>query len=374
MLTEEPPSPLAILCSGVALGVYVPGLILQRRLADRGLASSIYVLENVIDEPRRAKIPQTKAAFHRNFAMARMAQKMCGDISHTFDPALVAALLREWAEREIVRFCVFSGFWLPILRDYARMAEDRPLEVYLCAMDASLSTSWSPYVGELGRYRQLALHDAETRQVNYTLSINGPPVPYAARHPRYVIHGGGWGMGTYRQKIAALQRGGLAPDIVCYEANDFAGITDGSRYFLIDPSWNPWQPVEGQYCFPPFGQVLPDKPMAFVAGDHCPGVYELIAHARAIISKPGGATLLDSFAAGTPLLFLAETFGAYEAKNALLWQDLGFGMGYEAWERQGFPAEPLETMHRNLLDYRSTRGVRALDQEIGDATQNRRAV
>jgi hypothetical protein len=374
MLTPRFNSRIAILCSGVALGVYVPGLILKRRLADHGVPSAIYVLENVIDEQRRSKIPQTKTAFHRNFAMALMAQKICGDISHTYDPALVATLLRDWHDQQVVQFCVFSGFWLPILRKYSQLISHQNPKIHLCLMDASISASWSPYVEELKRYHYLAMFDFDAGSVNYTMEIAEPPVPFAARKDRYVIHGGGWGMGTYKQKIASLQQNGLALDVVCYEPDDFACMEAGSRYFLIDPSWKPWEPINGRYCFPPFGQVLPDQPVEFLAGDVRSGVYDLIVNSKAIISKPGGATLLDSFSSCTPLLFLSETFGAYEAKNAALWQSLGFGMRYEDWEEQGFSAVPLEAMHENILHYKSSGTVKALDKEIYDAARDRCAI
>ena len=41
---------IGILTSGVALGVHVPGLLLQRRLAERGVPSEVYVLEGFWSE------------------------------------------------------------------------------------------------------------------------------------------------------------------------------------------------------------------------------------------------------------------------------------------------------------------------------------
>jgi hypothetical protein len=363
---------LAILCSGVTLGVYNPGLLLQKRLGKLGTSSEIYVLENIIDQERRKKIPQTKIAFHRNFSTALMGQKMTGDISNTFDPSLVDSLLCKWKEVHITQFCVFSGFWIPVIKKYSQIMKSVNLRVHICHMDAVISTSWSPYKNEIGQYHHVRLFDHGAMKINYSMNIDDHLfIPYKERDNRYVIHGGGWGMGTYKDKVSELESHGLYLDIICYESKDYAHRRDGNRYFLIDPQWNPWDKINGSHCFPPFGEIKESEIIEFKMNPDYPGVYDLIINSKAIISKPGGATLLDSFSSATPLVFLVETFGKYEKKNAELWHTLGFGISYDEWKAHDFSQEILEKLHWNILDYKDKNRIKEIEKELIVAAQNK---
>jgi hypothetical protein len=68
----------------------------------------------------------------------------------------------------------------------------------------------------------------------------------------------------------------------------------------------------------------------------------------AVVSKPGGGTLLDSLAAATPIVLLAP-WGEPEAKNGALWEELGFGIDYHRWRRTGFDQGVLMKLHDRLL-------------------------
>ena len=62
---------------------------------------------------------------------------------------------------------------------------------------------------------------------------------------------------------------------------------------------------------------------------------------------------MDSLHAATPLIYL-ENYGKYETDNAELWRSLGLGMSFPEWEATGFDPEPLERMHQNLLEVKSS--------------------
>lgn len=59
-----------ILCSGVALGVYVPGLDLARDLRRRGHDAQIWLFEDLMPEEKREALGEAKITFHRDFRMA----------------------------------------------------------------------------------------------------------------------------------------------------------------------------------------------------------------------------------------------------------------------------------------------------------------
>jgi UDP-N-acetylglucosamine:LPS N-acetylglucosamine transferase len=77
-------------------------------------------------------------------------------------------------------------------------------------------------------------------------------------------------------------------------------------------------------------------------------LHDVIRAAKAIVSKPGGCTLIDSLAAATPVVFL-EPYGYAEASNASLWEHLGFGISYVAWKATGYDPAVLERLHANIV-------------------------
>lgn len=75
-------------------------------------------------------------------------------------------------------------------------------------------------------------------------------------------------------------------------------------------------------------------------------------HSQAIISKPGGGTLVDSLSAVTPLILL-DPYGEYERENGQLWQELGFAITYQQWADSNYSFQTLENLQTNLRESRS---------------------
>lgn len=343
-----------ILCSGASLGAYIPALIAHHQLSDRGIASEVVVLENILLEKKRNNVLETKFAFHRNFSFALMAQKLTKDITPSLDPNLVSHLLATWRQQKCRRFMIFSGFWLPIANQYLQETEGQDIAIDLCHMDASVSTSWKMYDTTHPAFRHVWFFNWENKCLGYNFSVSDDePVPYRQRSNRFLIHGGGWGVGTYKSKIPELVQQGINLDIIAYEPQDLENKPDHSRYFLIDPTWKPWEKdAQGYHQFPPFGEVKDQDNITFQSSQPYPEVYSLIGQSRGIISKPGGGTLVDSLSSATPLVWLAP-YGDYENNNGLLWEYLGFGISYEKWAHSSYSLDILEKLHTNLKRARS---------------------
>ncbi|MEO3808000.1 hypothetical protein ABGB17_03260 [Sphaerisporangium sp. B11E5] len=332
---------IAILTSGPGLGVHVPGLLLNRRLAERGVRSRVDVFEASWPPERRERIAASKQAYQRDFRYARLGQRLFRDLSEEADPAAVDGLLRAWRDDGVDRLVVFGGFWLPVAARYAAQEGGR---VDVCHVDSVRSPSFARQQ-EPPAFRDVWLFDAAGVDIPWTIPPStSPPVPWPARGDRYVAHGGGWCMGTYRQHAGELAASGACLDIVVPALEDAAGAGPGTRFFMMDPRWSPWRDAG----FPPFGEVVGGRPPAYTRHDRHHGSLTLVREARAVISKPGGGTLLDAFHSATPVVFL-EGFGEHEEHNAKLWTGLGFGMTYEAWRDTGFAPEPLAEMHHALL-------------------------
>lgn len=358
---------ITVLTSGVALGVHVPGLLLVRRLREAGVAAEVDVLERLLPPASRGRIPASKAAFHRDFRVALAGQRWARNLAPQLDGSLVDGLFARWRAEERRRFVVLSGFWVPVLDRYAERSEAEAgveLDVDLCHVDSVASPSF-----ELcpprdrdggGPYRHVWLLDAQSGTVPQTIPVtHDPPVPWSQRSARYLAHGGGWGMGTYAERARELIARGLAIDVVAYEAADIpqGGHLDADadadaqvtgRWFMLDPDWHPWDD-DG---FPPFGEVGRDGGVRFHRSPARHGSFDLARGSLAMISKPGGGTLMDSLAAATPVVLL-EPFGDHEARNAELWCRLGFGLPYDDWCRARCSADALERLHENLLAVRA---------------------
>jgi hypothetical protein len=360
---------IVVLTSGVALGVHVPGLLLARRLRERGVEAQVEVFEHLLPEERRLQIGRAKRLFRDDFRAARAGQRLTRDLSPLLDGAAVRTASDRWHEAPVRTFVVLSGFWLPVLERFLAGCGPDPPEVDLLHVDSCLSPSWRlpAATAAADRHRSVWLLDAAgpdrgTAAIPWTIPVSAEdPVPWSARRPRVLSHGGGWGMGTYRNRGRELLARGIGLDMVFHDPADADAPPGDARRFVIDPGWEPWHD-DG---FPPFGEVGPDGAVRYGRAERHHEAFHLTRRASAVLSKPGGGTLLDSLWAATPVVLL-EPAGSHEAANARLWERLGFGIRHERWLDQGCGFDLLEPLHRNLLVARS-RAPSYVDALVGGA-------
>ena len=337
---------VSILTSGIGLGVYIPALLVQRQLAALALRAEVEVLEEYYVPEAQRRHLEHKQAYHDNFALALMAHRMARGIEQHLDDARLGELLGRWAGEGRTRFIVWSGFWLPILERYRALAST-PLSVDCCRIDAEVSASFRVHADLFADATEVWLWSwAQKKTVQELPATDEAPLPFDARDHRLVVHGGGWGLGSYRDRVAELEGTRWGCDVVAHARAEATRMRAADRYFMVDPGWRPWHRRGGEHTFPPFGE-LDGAPTADVA-THEHALFERIRSSKAIISKPGGGTLIDSLGAATPLVLL-EPYGYAEASNAALWQHLGFGISYERWRDSGYDESVLEVLHDNLM-------------------------
>lgn len=363
---------VTILCSGFGLGFYTPGLLIEAGLSRLGMGTAVHVFENVLPESARTKVDQNRKAYHDNFKIALMSQKIPQDMSESIDPEALEQLLSLWCEEDRRHFICLSGHWMYVLEEYRSRRGEVPMHIELLYMDSTPSPSWK----NLMRHRpqiaegcgQLTLFDHATGSINCYIDVSVPLVPYREREHRLFIHGGGWGMGTYRDKLDELEAAGYGLDIMLYN-EDAPDAQAGSRkYYRMDPQWRTWQTgADGRHSFPPFAEVRSGEEVLYRNEQEYHLLYVRQRQMKAIVSKPGGGTMTDSFASATPLIML-EPFGAHEKDNADLWEKLGFGIRYERWVSEyGGGADILEKMHTAILETkeRTPECSRLLAQRLG---------
>jgi len=341
--------PVTILTSGIGLGVYIPALLIQRQLAQRQLRAEVEVLEGYYTPDSLRRHLAHKEAMRASFALAQMAHRMARGVQDCLDPERIEALLAGWAREGRRHFIVWSGYWLPLLEAYRRRVPRQALELDLCRIDAEVSASFKVHRELEAGGREVWLWNWEQRALVNEIPVTPePPLPFAARKPRLVVHGGGWGLGTYRSTLPQLSRAGYALDIVVHHPSERVRYSDADRCYLVDPAWQPWQrDAAGSLLFPPLGEVGDDGTVHYRPQQAFHGFHSVIRGARAIVSKPGGCTLIDSLAAATPVVLL-DAYGYAEQSNGAIWEHLGLGVSWAAWERSGFDAAVLERLHAAL--------------------------
>ncbi|MGG1618893.1 UDP-glucuronosyltransferase [Paenibacillus sp. NRS-1782] len=349
---------VTILCSGFGLGFYIPGLLLEQQLKALGIEVETEVFESLMTDEKKSKTDESRNAYHASFAIALGSQRIPADIRRSLDPNATAALLDRWIRQGRRHFISLSGHWVHIL-DMLRERGVTGIQADLLHVDSDLSPSWkqlqklNPYYA--APYREIELYDKECMAVKFKIDVTGhQPLAYAERNGRLVLHGGGWGIGTYQQKAEELEQSGYGLDIAAYRTEDIVRHASSDRdYFMNDPQWRTWmRDAWDKLTFPPFARVPVEGRPDFRLHGAYHGVYDIIRTAAAVISKPGAGALIDSLAATTPLVLL-EPFGTHERKNAEIWKAQGFGIDFEEWRSLRFDRGVLERLHFNLLNERS---------------------
>lgn len=340
---------ITLLCSGNSLGVYNPAIQIQHQCRRKGVPVEVCVLENVYIDQVKLKIPATRLAFHNNFNLAKKSAQFARDVGNAFDPMKTERLLNTWRQERRVRFVTFTGFWIPLLEVYREMMNPISLEVELLRMDAGDSVSYYLYGDRCNAFKNIRFFSAEESRILREFPISDlPPVPFEQREAGVIVHGGGWGIGNYREAMPRLVEYRDRVAVLAFsleEINPHKKIT----YYMHDPRWKPWSIAEdGQYGFPPLSVVELSEELSYYNQYHYPPLFDVIRNAKAIVSKPGGYSLFESFAAATPIVFL-EPFAEHEAVNASFWIDQGFGIWFERWAEDDFSDQSLEPLYRNLL-------------------------
>ncbi|MDN3578546.1 hypothetical protein QWZ03_17405 [Chitinimonas viridis] len=359
-----------ILTSAVGLGVYIPALLIQGRLRQQGLVVRCEVLEDYYTASRQQSHIAHGEAHHADFALAQLAHRMARDVQGCLDGERLQTLLADWARQGCRHFMVWSGFWLPILARYQAQT-GWALEIDHCRIDAEMSASFRVHADLAAQGREIWLWHGDAGRLVHEIPVgSAPPLPWQQRQARLTVHGGGWGIGTYQARAEALAQAGFALDRVIHTEAEATVARPGDACFLLQPGWRAWhRDAAGELQFPAMGEVTASRETLYLRRAQYHVLYDVIRRNQAIVSKPGGCTLIDSLASATPVVLL-EPYGYAEARNADIWLQLGFGIRYEDWRDSGFDPALLAQLHHNLLahagrgtDYPQAYAARLLQEQ-----------
>lgn len=331
---------VTILSSRLGYGQYIPSLLLRNRLLQAGIPTDLVFAEEYYTVKKKKIFHQTKAAFAGNPRLAKVASKVASRQEGLFAGTLTDGLVRQWQAQARRLFVCFSGYWFPLLQEYAG---SRSIAVDCVVLDAQPSVVWQQLLAE--RRFQVTpwkLFDADAHAINFTITPpTFRPVPFGARPQRVVYHGGGWGIFALQDLFAEPALAGLDNHCLVNDPRD--ATVPGVHYYLNACS------EEEPLRFPSLQTVEPGGRTRPVFNENYHVALDLIANAQAVVSKPGGMTLVDSLVTATPVVFLND-IGAHEAGNQSLWTTLGLGIEWSRWQATGFSTELFFEMHRKLLD------------------------
>jgi hypothetical protein len=349
-VTHCAPATVTILTSGIGLGVYIPALLIQTQLSAHGLRADVEVLETYYTPTRREAHLAHKAAYHADFALAQMSNRMARDVQDCLDGDRIEALIQQWKDERRSRFIVWSGFWLPVIERYRKLTGRSQLHVDHCRIDAEISASFRIYPDLSPSGREIWLWNWNEKRIVHEIPVSPDvPIPFRDREDRLVVHGGGWGIGSYQSAASDLERTAYALDRVIQDPNEWQRSRRRDRAFTVDPAWHPWtRGAGGSHEFPPMGEVVHPNDITWTRNPDFHAFYDVIRRSKAIVSKPGGCTLIDSLSSATPVVLL-EPYGSAERSNGRIWEHLGFGISYSAWRETGYDPSVLEQLHFNIM-------------------------
>ncbi|GEM62213.1 hypothetical protein SF1_01950 [Sphingobacterium faecium NBRC 15299] len=344
------PYTLKILTSLIGYGIYLPAQIIQQQLAASGIASEILIFEWLYDQEKKKIFSDSAAAYADNYKLAQLATKIPVNYQASTDPKLVEKLYQQWTQEEQTHFLCLSGLWFAILKNYHPPFAQKT--IHCCRMDAGHAHTWSNHQ-QLTIDRSYFLFDIQHKKINYAFHIPElKNITYAERSKNVVIHGGGWGLGDFITKTAALAEAGYHRNILIKSLNKYRPEDPETSFYLNDPDWDFLNKTSSSEPFPAIGHIHQLDHISYRHQEHYHPALDLINQSKAIISKPGGMTLTDSLITGTPLIYL-EPMGENEEGNAVIVDENKIGMSFEKWKDENFNLEPIRELHENIVKLQS---------------------
>jgi hypothetical protein len=340
-LRASPEQPIALLSSGVCLGAYIPAVQLWYALGNQGQRAYLDVLEQHFSVSDQQRILGTRDRYQQSFRLALAGRRLHGVIQSSVEVTDDERLFALWRERKVGRFVVLQGQWMAVLsRFLGATAPDCSVEVL--HLDVRDAPSWRAAREGAWPRSQEQRWLSEDGELNFWIGDDRrSPVPFAERRRALVVHGGGWALGDFVEQSGRLSEH-FEVELLAGSRETLPIASRNVRVHTIPPSWAPWNAPHGR----PYPPLIQDG-----HGGDTNRFHELSRRAVALVSKPGGSTLLESIASATPIVFLRPC-GEHEEANARAWVRNGFGLTMGDWERSGFALEPLERQHHALLEAR----------------------
>ena len=332
---------IAIVSSIIGYGIYFPALMIYKQLKALDYNVHIYIIERYFDEKATSEFERTKTAFKKDVRLAQIASRIPVKYTEKLSAEKTATLFEEWKTNNTTHFLCFSGLWLETLDKYKQQHPNCTIDA--CRVDSAVSSTWEALTTHDNLItNDLSFFNANANKINYVLNIPEiKPLPYSERNQHVSIHGGGWDLGDFASTTDQFTTN-YHVNLIVNELQEASN--KNMSLYANQPNWNPLY-TDG---FPPFGRIDSDGNLAVKNYENHPGILTILAKSKAIVSKPGGMTLMDSLLTETPLIFL-KSIGKNENSNKKLWESLQLGISIENWQENQQKSTILEEMHQRIV-------------------------
>lgn len=338
---------IVLLTSAMGLGTYVPALHLYEYLKSRGHKVSMEVFERYFSDDTMGKYLKNKQEYHKSFKVAKLGHKLAEKrLGTVLDEETEKKILESWKQSGVERFILLSGNWVSTVKKYGSYYEEK-IKAAVVHMDVAAPPSWKHFDNSDQFFQEILPFDAAGVHYLFETPFTQKTDEKTGSSACFFFHGGGWGMGNYHAKKMELEKDTDSTfiELVYNETEMEEDIR--TNYYLMDQNWKPWLPQEsGAFSFP---VMLDGKSGVKLDNQNMRGLYEIYADCNAIISKPGGGTILDSMITGTPIVFL-EPVASHEKKNQEAWEALGMGISFEKWKETGYSLNTLQKIRQNIQE------------------------
>lgn len=331
-----------LLSSSLALGVYTPAKILQDELRYLNIETDIHIVEGLFHTDKKINIEENKRRFGENFKLAKAAHAMPNHFTKSIDESLKEPCFKKWNAGNYSLIIVLSGFWLDLVNEYdSNYAHNS--KIILLHLDSVESHSWRQSISPRNRYKEIWFFSEPNNQINYKICTRRY---IQDENKSIIVHGGGWNMGEYKDAIIAMNQAGYRLSVIVNYLEDIPSSDTENDYYVLQANFNYDLVVENP-TYPSLMRYLNGKLVEFHENKN--PFADLINNSCAILSKPGGGTLLDSLTYGIPVIFVEE-LAKYEQSNAQLWVRKGLGMTLDKFIKLTNKRNQLLVMRRNIIN------------------------
>lgn len=332
-----------LLSSSLALGVYVPAKMLQDELRCLDTETDIHIVEGLFQIDKKINIEVNKRKFGENFKLAKAAHTMPNHFSKSIDETLKEQCFKKWNAGNYSLIIVMSGFWLDLVYEYDWNYAHNS-KIILLHLDSAESHSWHQSTSLRNSYKEMWFFSESNNQINYKICTR----PYIHEENKSIIvHGGGWNMGEYKDAIRTMNQAGYRLSVIVNYIKDIPSFDIDNDYYVLQANFT-YDLVLENPTYPCLMRFINGKLVVLQENNNNPFA-DLINSSCAIISKPGGGTLIDSLTYGIPLIF-TEELAKYELCNAQLWVRKGLGMLFEEFIKLTDKKKHLLDMRRNIIN------------------------
>jgi hypothetical protein len=327
-----------MLASAKGLGHYTPAVALAHEIHGAGYYCRLEVFERMLDVEGQSRLARQQRSLWEKPRMLPALNAVAARMPSAVSNTIVDSIVAEWHKANVSDFVVFSGAWLFAVRRYGEQRGVKP-NVRCLHVDSVPSPSWDADFGH--EFEHDWMH-----QPGQLFTIRRPSA--ASKEPRrlrrILLHGGGWHLSELSKAIDEVKNAGFS---VLANANRPIHASSQERIeFRIDPAWNP---LDRTLLSPNLPKLQIRRRMGRQTfAPTARSMHSLMRTSLATVSKPGGATLIESLETACPLVFL-PTEADHERQNERVWVELGFGVRWDAWRDAGFDARILSDLRQRLI-------------------------